>query len=225
MKCNPHYFSCGIIYFAVECRNGSTINPLCLTRTRREMIWGLPQEREGRRPFKTSTKKIEWMLAAGRKKEEYTEKKKFYKTSKCRRCKKKLTWDNKIYDFDHKNNNSSNNSQNNCLLLCVECHRKLTKKETWRIVNTLTGEVVGHETRMAKVGIKKRKRPKTTRTKTKSTKRKSLKTKKVKRAKSKPLKRTGTKSKALRAKAKRSARTKSKSTKSRATKGKRRKPT
>jgi len=128
------------------------------------------------------------MLAAGRKKEEYTEKKKFYKTSKCRRCKKKLTWDNKIYDFDHRDNNPANNRQGNCLLLCVECHRKLTKKETWRIVDRLTGEVVGHETKMAKVGLKKRKRTKTT-AKSKTSKAKLSKTK-TKKTKAKPKKKT-----------------------------------
>jgi hypothetical protein len=137
----------------------------------------------GRRPFKKSTKKIEWMLAAGR--NPYG---KFCKTSKCRnpkcRLKQKLTWGDGSYDFDHRDNNSANNKQENCYLVCKICHGKATKLAKRPVRGGWFGEIIGYETVKKKVGYKKGRRVKTTRAKTKSTKAKSLKTK-TKRTKAK----------------------------------------
>ena len=60
---------------------------------------GLFEPQKQRKPFKMSTKKIEWMLAAGRDPKEYAEKSKFYKTSYCRKCKTKLIWGDGSYNF------------------------------------------------------------------------------------------------------------------------------
>jgi hypothetical protein len=185
-------------------------------------MFGSSYETGGRRPFKMSTKKMEWMLAAG--KDPYE---KFCKTSKCRnpKCRQKLTWGDGSYDFDHRDNNPVNNSQKNCYLVCKVCHGKATKLAKRAIRGGWFGEIIGYETIKKRVGYKKGRRVKATRAKSKPSKAKSLKTRKAKRAKPKPLKRKDTKSRALRAKTKRSARTKSKSTKSRATKTRRRKRT
>ena len=150
----------------------------------------------GRRPFKMSTKKIEWMDAAGRGIFD-----KFCKTSKCRRCKRKLTWGDGSYDFDHRNNNSANRSQENCYLVCKICHGKVTKPKIKIYEHVLTGHRI-YERKMEKVGYKKGKRAKTTKAKTKSTKPKLSKTKAKTTAKSKSSKAKLSKTKTKRTKAK-----------------------
>lgn len=109
-----------------------------------------------RKAFKTSTKKREWNKAAGRSEDD------FKSTSKCRYCKRRLTWGSRTYDFDHKDNNPSNNSQKNCYLLCKVCHGKhtvLAKRKKY----TITG--VKYETIKKKVGYKKSTRRKSTKKK------------------------------------------------------------
>lgn len=109
-----------------------------------------------RKSFKISTKKIEWMLAAGKDPKEYTEKKKFYETSYCRECKTKLMWGDGSYSFDHKDNNPANNRQSNCYLVCRNCHGKATRTKKIR-ERGFFGVVVGYKTIKLKVGYKKRK--------------------------------------------------------------------
>jgi len=104
-----------------------------------------------RKPFKTSTKKIEWMRASHR--DPYG---KFVKTSRCRSCRRPLRWGDGSYNFDHKDNNPANNSQKNCYLVCRICHGKHTKFGT-RKVKSL-GMVVGHKRIKKKVGYKKPKK-------------------------------------------------------------------
>ncbi len=111
-----------------------------------------------RKNFTVATKKIEWMKAAGRDPDEYIKNKKFYKTSKCRQCGLKLTWGDRRYDFDHKDNNSSNNSQKNCYLVCKTCHGGATKIEKQKVRDPFFGDVVGHKTIKRKVGYKKPKK-------------------------------------------------------------------
>ena len=96
------------------------------------------------------------MKAGGHKPELYTEKGTFYKTSRCHnpKCRRKMTWGDRTYDFDHKDNNSSNNSQKNCFLVCKICHGKVTVIKK-RKVRGLMGDVIGHETIKKKVGYKK----------------------------------------------------------------------
>ena len=86
-------------------------------------------DKKKRRPFLIRTKKIEWMKAGGYDPYEYISHKKFVKTSKCRNrnCRRRLTWGDGSYDFDHKDNNPANNSQNNCWPVCKVCHGKHTK--------------------------------------------------------------------------------------------------
>jgi hypothetical protein len=116
-----------------------------------------------RKPFSTKTKKIEWMLASGRNPYDNSGKLCFVKTSKCRECKRLLTWGDRTYDFDHKDNNPANTSQTNCYLVCKVCHGKYTVVKKRRIKGWF-GETVGHETIKKKVGYKKPKRkPKKTR--------------------------------------------------------------
>ena len=105
-----------------------------------------------RKPFRLSTKKIEWMKAAGRDPEEYTEHKKFYKTSKCRKCGRRLTWGDGSYDFDHKDNNSANNRQSNCYLVCKVCHGKATKIKKVKTTGLLSS---GYKTIKLKTSYKK----------------------------------------------------------------------
>ena len=133
------------------------------------MIFG-PSKPE-RKAFAITTKKIEWMLAAGRDPEEYTEHGKFFKTSYCRvkSCRRKLTWGDRSYDFDHKDNNPANNRQSNCFLVCKSCHGKATKLEKQK-VRGLLGGVIGHKTIKRKVSYKK---PKSTVTKKKTTARRT----------------------------------------------------
>jgi len=124
------------------------------------MFW---EEGKKRKPFSTKTKKIEWMLASGRKVYDSSGKLRFVKASKCRVCKRPLKWGDRTYDFDHKDNNPANNSQTNCYLVCKVCHGKHTVIKKRKIKGFL-GETVGHKTIKKKVGYKKpKKKPKKTR--------------------------------------------------------------
>ncbi len=118
-----------------------------------------------RKPFKMSTKKKEWNKAAGRDADD------FKTTSKCHnpKCRKRLVWGKKGFNFDHKDNNSSNNSQGNCYLVCCDCHDKHTVIKKKKVRNLITGNVVGHKTYKKKVGYKKKPK-KTTKKKTKKKK-------------------------------------------------------
>ncbi|HUS99126.1 MAG TPA: hypothetical protein VMY59_02265 [Candidatus Thermoplasmatota archaeon] len=118
------------------------------------------QNTKERKVFKTSTKKIEWMKAGGHKPELYTDHKKFIHTSKCRnpRCKRKLTWSDRSYDFDHKDNNPANNSQKNCYLVCKVCHGKATVISKRKILNPYSKNVIGYKTVKKKIGYKKTRR-------------------------------------------------------------------
>jgi len=108
-----------------------------------------------RKPFKISTKKIEWMRAAG--KDPYGS---FVKTSRCRKCKRKLTWGGRTYEFDHKNNKEWDNSQKNCYLVCLFCHRKATIVKKVKVKDRISGYTVGYKTIKRKVGYKKSKKRK-----------------------------------------------------------------
>lgn len=112
---------------------------------------------KSRKPFSINTKRIEWLLAAGRDPEKYFETGKFYKTSYCRKCKERLLWGDGSYDFDHKDNNPANNKQSNCFLVCKICHGKATKVKVIKQRGFL-GETVGYKTIKLKVGYKKRKK-------------------------------------------------------------------
>lgn len=107
-----------------------------------------------RKPFKTSTKKKEWNIVAGRNETD------FKSTSKCRKCKRRLTWGTRTYEFDHKDNNSANNSQKNCYLVCRVCHGGATVIKKKKVRERFTGIVIGHKTYKKKVGYKKSTRPK-----------------------------------------------------------------
>jgi len=107
-----------------------------------------------RKPFKTSTKKIEWNRSAGRNDAE------FKTTSKCRNCPRKLQWGDKRYEFDHWDNNNSNNSQSNCRLVCLFCHTKNTNFKRIKQKDKYTGIVIGHKTIKLKTGYKKLKKRK-----------------------------------------------------------------
>ena len=111
-----------------------------------------------RKPFSLTAKKIEWMSAAGKDVMQYIRDKKFVKTSKCRKCKRRLVWGDRSYEFDHKDNNSSNNSQKNCYLVCRNCHGKATKIEKRAVREPFLGTVIGHKTIKRKVGYKKPKK-------------------------------------------------------------------
>lgn len=116
-------------------------------------------EKKTRKPFKTSTKKTEWILATGKNPSSG----KFVKMSKCRECGMPLTWGDRKYDFDHKDNNPANNSQSNCYLVCKSCHGNatlITKRKRKAL-----GQTIGYETVKRKVGYKK------SRKKTRNTKR------------------------------------------------------
>jgi len=114
-----------------------------------------PSKSKKRKPFKISTKKKEWNRAAGR--DPYGP---FIKTSYCRnpKCRRKLIWGDRSYEFDHKDNNPSNISQNNCWLVCRNCHGKHTKFGTRIVKDRFTGMVIGRKTIKKKVGYKKIKR-------------------------------------------------------------------
>jgi hypothetical protein len=107
-----------------------------------------------RKPFTIKTKKIEWALAAGRNAFDSSGKVSFVITSQCRSCKRPLTWGDRTYDFDHKDNNPSHNSQTNCYLVCKVCHGKHTVIKK-RKVSGLFG---GYQTIKKKVGYKKPKK-------------------------------------------------------------------
>jgi hypothetical protein len=107
-------------------------------------------EEKRRKPFPLSTKRIEWMLASH--KDPYG---KLCKTSECRQCHIKLTWGDRSYEFDHKDNNEANNKQINCYLVCRNCHGKATKIVK-RKVSSLLG--VSYETKKVKIGYKKPKK-------------------------------------------------------------------
>jgi hypothetical protein len=110
-------------------------------------------EEPARRNFTTKTKKIEWLSVAGKGLEEYLrDSRKFLKTSFCRRCHRKLTWGDRTYEFDHKDNNPRNNNQRNCYLVCRICHAKATKIEK-RAVEGILG--VEYQTIKRKIGYKK----------------------------------------------------------------------
>jgi hypothetical protein len=122
-------------------------------------FWG---EEKRRRPFGIVTKRIEWLKAAGDSGKtillQYLadgEVPTRMPRSKCRKCKKSLTWGSGTYDFDHWDNNSSNNSQKNCRLVCKNCHGGATKTKKIAERNPYTGEVTGYRTIKLKVGYKK----------------------------------------------------------------------
>lgn len=104
-----------------------------------------------RKPFTLTTKKIEWMLAVH--KDPYG---KFCKTSECRQCHIKLTWGDRTYEFDHKDNNEANNKQSNCYLVCRNCHGKATKIVKIRVEHPFTG--ASYKTKKVRIGYKKPKK-------------------------------------------------------------------
>jgi hypothetical protein len=116
------------------------------------MIFGY--ESPARRNFTITTKRIEWISATGGDVGSYLRDKKYTKTSKCRRCKRKLTWGDHSYEFDHRDNNSSNNSQKNCYLVCRICHGKATKIDK-RAIRDIFGGISGYQTIKKKVSYKK----------------------------------------------------------------------
>jgi len=121
-------------------------------------VLSLFSPKKKRKPFKTSTKKMEWMSAAG--KDPLQWRMNFVKTSKCRQCGKTLNWGDGTYTFDHKDNNPANNSQSNCYLVCRICHGKVTVVKKRKIKDPLFGITLGHKTIKKKVGYKKpRKKP------------------------------------------------------------------
>jgi len=105
-----------------------------------------------RKAFKVSTKKKEWNKAAGRDEED------FNTASYCHVCKRRLSWGDRSYEFDHKDNNNSNNSQKNCYLVCRVCHGKATVVKKKKVKDRFTGWTTGHKTIKKKVGYKKQKR-------------------------------------------------------------------
>lgn len=116
-----------------------------------------------RTEFSIVTKRVEWLKAAGTD----TAKKVLQKCvetqkppakmcrSRCRVCKKPLTWGSRTYHFDHKDNNSANASQKNCFLVCRNCHGKATKTRVVREYDPWFGSVIGYRTQKLKVGYKK----------------------------------------------------------------------
>jgi len=115
-----------------------------------------------RRAFSIKTKRVEWLKAAGDSANKVLIK---YLAdgkvptrmprSRCRGCKRPLTWGSGTYDFDHFNNRSYDSSQKNCRLVCKNCHGGATKIKVIRQYNRYTGELGGHRTIKLKVGIKK----------------------------------------------------------------------
>lgn len=121
-----------------------------------------------RKPFGIVTKRIEWLLAA----KTDTAKRALDKylvdgkpparlpRSKCRNCRRLLTWGSGTYNFDHFDNRCYNNSQKNCRLVCRNCHGEATKTKKVREYDPLFGDVVGYRTQKLKAGYKKaRKKP------------------------------------------------------------------
>ena len=118
-----------------------------------------------RKAFKTSIKKRVWMKAGGHDSDKWGVS--FVRTSKCMnpRCKRKLKWGDRTYEFDHKDNNSANNSKRNCYLVCLFCHRKATKFGTRTMREKISGMVIGKERYKKKVGYKKKRTRKKTKKK------------------------------------------------------------
>ncbi len=112
-------------------------------------MFGFGEPEKRRRPFTLKQKKTEWLLAG-----KHDPEGKFYKTSRCRKCKIRLVWGDRGYDFDHKDNNPSNNSQRNCFLVCKNCHGKATKIEVRIYEHSFTGERI-YKTVKKKVSYKK----------------------------------------------------------------------
>ena len=120
------------------------------------------EETKSRKPFSTKTKKIEWMLASGKRVYNKDGSLCFVRTSRCRVCKTPLTWGDRRYHFDHKDNNPANNTQKNCRLVCRNCHGKHTVLKKRRVTGVF-GQTIGYKTIKKKVGYKKpKKKPKTT---------------------------------------------------------------
>jgi len=135
------------------------------------------EEGKKRKPFPMKRKKIEWMLASGKRAYNKDGSSRFVKTSRCRVCKTPLTWGDRRYNFDHKDNNPANNTQKNCRLVCRNCHGKHTVIKKRRITG-IFGQTVGYQTIKKKVGYKKpKKKPKTTKKKTSKSKRTTMKKK------------------------------------------------
>lgn len=114
-----------------------------------------------RRPFGTRTKRIEWLKAAGESANKSLVKyladgkvPRPMPKSRCRECKRPLTWSDGTYDFDHKDNNPANDGQSNCYLVCKVCHGKHTKLKVVK-ERDIFGGVMGHRTIKLKVGYKK----------------------------------------------------------------------
>jgi hypothetical protein len=166
------------------------------------MIFGFGPEPSARRNFTITTKRIEWMDAAGKNVAQFMRDKKLVKTSYCRKCHRKLTWGDRTYEFDHKDNNKSNNSQKNCYLVCAICHRKATKIDK-RAERDIFGNITGYKTIKRKVSYKK---PKSATTKRKVTKKKVARKKVTKRAPKRVASKAKKGSSVRRARAKRSRR-------------------
>ena len=147
-------------------------------------------EEKQRRDFSIVTKRIEWLGAARtdnakRVLQKYGEDGKVpsrMPRSRCRVCKRTLTWGDGTYNFDHYDNNSANNSQRNCYLVCRNCHGAATKTRLVRELDPWFGTVIGYITQKLKVGYKKKPKKaagKTTkRTATKTTRKSASKTNK-----------------------------------------------
>lgn len=107
------------------------------------------QKPKKRKPFKTSTKKMEWNRSAGR------DVLNFASTSKCRKCHRPLKWGDRSYEFDHKNSHEWDNRLENCWLVCRVCHGKATKIEKRKIKDRFLGTTIGYKTIKRKVSYKK----------------------------------------------------------------------
>ena len=134
-------------------------------------------EEKQRRDFSIVTKRIEWLSAAKadsakRVLKKYIEDGKVpsrIPRSKCRECKRNLTWGDGTYNFDHYDNNSANNSQRNCYLVCRNCHGGATRTRLVRELDPWLGTVIGYVTQKLKVGYKKKPRKVASKTTKKTT--------------------------------------------------------
>ena len=141
-------------------------------------------EEKQRRDFSIVTKRIEWLSAAKadsakRVLKKYAEDGKVpsrMPRSKCRECKRNLTWGDGTYNFDHYDNNSANNSQRNCYIVCRNCHGGATKTRLVRELDPWFGTVIGYVTQKLKAGYKKNPRKAASRTPKKATTRAAIKT-------------------------------------------------